>query len=556
MNRAAYVLFVLAAACAASSCGSRPAYWDQQTPAPAVSTYGLQEGVAVLDADNDRLVFLSALPAQKLSAQQLPLAHNPVTTAVSPDGQSLFVLASGDWPIQTAADQLPSLTWVAPSPSSSTTVPAKMTATQFWMSNPLQNLVVDPGEHWAVAYAGAQTDFVQNVSELVLFDLTQAPNPSTPAAQLDKTRSPNPVSRTLQAFGGIPQRLTFTAGLNLGGGLVRHLLVMETDIDVTLVDIDDAFPVPPITAPAEVTVRLSDSADGTTVTPAGLAVYPGSASGPARIAIRASNDTNIFTLVLGPSTPTINLTDVGGVPSDIAFVMTDAPTDGGLRVAALVPSSSSAVLVEPDTSLTTTVALDAAYTSLSLVTQALGTPAPTVDVALLWGAPGGATDGVELWTLGSSVGTPYRSVQGIDVSQSIQAVDDVPGNVQLKVLEVAGGSEFVVLNLVTQNAAPLETSQSASLMIAPDGLRMWVFTPQGTNLASIDFKDLNPIRLTTDLPINAVYDVSRVDSTAAAPQRSLIAIHQLGALGATVFDAINPSSVTSRRADALLLEGP
>src|SRR5580658_1035151 len=215
MNRTAFVLFVLGAACAVSSCGSRPAYWNQQ--APTASTYGLQEGVAVLDADNDRLVFLSALPAQQLSAQQLPLAHNPVTTSVSPDGQSLFILASGDWPIQTAADQLPSLTWVAPSPSSSTTVPPTMTATQFWMSNPLQNLVIDPGEHWAVAYAGAQTDFVQNVSELVLFDLTQAPNPSSPTAPLDKTRSPNPVSRTLQAFGGIPQQLSFTGELNLGG---------------------------------------------------------------------------------------------------------------------------------------------------------------------------------------------------------------------------------------------------------------------------------------------------------------------------------------------------
>jgi|HubBroStandDraft_1064217.scaffolds.fasta_scaffold02579_4 hypothetical protein len=556
MNRVQRALLVLAVGAMFSACGSRPAYWDQSAPAPAVATYGLQEGVAVVDSANSRLVFLSALPAQQLSAQQLPVAHNPVTTTVSPDGRSLFILASGDWPVQTAADQLPSLTRVSQSPSSSTTVPAKMTATQFWMSNPLQNLVVDPGEHWAVAYAGAQTNFVQNVSELVLFDLTQAPNPSSPSARLDETRSPNPVSRTIQAFGGIPQQLSFTAALNLGGGLTRHLLLMETNIDVTLVDMDDAFPVPPATAPPETTVRLTNGTDGTMVTPAGLAVYPGDPSGPARLAIRASNDTNVFTLVLGPSTPTINLTDVGGIPSDMAFVMTDAPTDGGLRLAALVPSNSNAVLVEPDTSLTTTVSLDAAYTSLSLVTQALGTPAPTVDVALLWGAPSGATYGVELWTLGNSVGTPYRSVQGVDVSQSIQAVDDVPGNAQLKVLEVTGGSEFVVLNLVTQNAAPLETSQSASLMIAPDGLRMWVFTPQGTNLASIDFKDLNPVRLTTDLPINAVYDVSRVDSTPADPQRSLVAIHQLGTLGATVFDALNPSPITSRRADALLLEGP
>jgi hypothetical protein len=45
----------------------------------------------------------------------------------------------------------------------------------------------------------------------------------------------------------------------------------------------------------------------------------------------------------------VNLTDVGGVPSDIAFVR----TDGGLRLAALVPTRSAAVLVDPVTSLTT-----------------------------------------------------------------------------------------------------------------------------------------------------------------------------------------------------------
>jgi hypothetical protein len=545
-------MVVVATGWVLSACGSRPAYWDQTAPAPGVSTYGLQQSVAVVDSVNSRVTFLSPRSDQSLATQQLAIAHNVVTTAVSPDQKSLFILASGDGPQPTGSEQLPSLTWIAPQGPASTSAPAKMAATQFWMSNPLQSLVVDPGEQWAVAYAGAQTNFVQNVSELVLFDLMHPPNPSSPAGPVDTSRSPNPVSRTIQAFGGIPQQLSFTSALNLGNGLMRHLLLMETNIDVTLIDIDDAFPVPPKTAPPETTVRLTNGTDGTMVTPAGLAVYPGDANGPARIAIRASNDTNIFTLVLGPAAPTINLTDVGGIPSDIAFVMTDAPTDGGLRVAALVPSNSNAVLVEPDTSLTTTVALDGAYSSLSLVTQAMGTPAPSVDVALLWGAPAGTTYGVELWTLGSSVGTPYRSVQGVDVSEVIQTVDDVPGNPALKVLGVMGGSEFVVLNLTTQTAAPLETTQSASMVIAPDGGRMWLFTPQGTDLASIDFQDLNPIHLTTDLPIDAVYDVARFDASG----RSLVAIHQQGTLGATVFDARNPNPMTARRATALLFEGP
>jgi hypothetical protein len=49
--------------------------------------------------------------------------------------------------------------------------------------------------------------------------------------------------------------------------------------------------------------------------------------------VRLQNDSSVITLTLEPDPgttgfrPTVNLTDVGGVPSDIAFVR----TDGGLR---------------------------------------------------------------------------------------------------------------------------------------------------------------------------------------------------------------------------------
>ncbi len=550
MNRVGAVLSTLAA-CAVCACGSRPGYWDQPSPGFAVATYGLDQEVALVDSENDRVAFLSALSDQHLSSQTLRLPHNLVATEVSPDQKSLFFLAAGDWPRLTPSDQLPSLTWIAPAPQASATAAANMTATQFWMSQPLQNLAVDPQQHWAVAYAGAQTNFVQNPNELVLFDLSQPPNPPTASASLDPTRAPNPTARTIQAFGGVPSQLIFTGALNVGG-LMRHLLIVETDIDITLLDLDAAFPIPPATPSPETTVRLTSGADATTVTPAGIAVYPGDANGPARIAIRA-NDTNIFTLVLGSSTPTINLTDVGGVPSDLAFVKTDAPTNGGLRVAALVPAKSNAVLIDPDTSLTTLVALGAQYSHLSLVTQALGSASLNVDVALLWGAPAGTTTfEAALWTLVDTVNMPYRSVEGVSVSQDIQAVDDVPGNPQLKVLQVTDGREFVVLNLSNQNAAPLNTIQSASMIIAPDGKRMWVFAQGQTDLAAINFSDLNPIRLSTDLPIDAVYDVARAGSSA----RSLIAIHKQGSIGATVFDALKPDPTTSRRSDGLLLGAP
>ena len=82
---------------------------------------------------------------------------------------------------------------------------------------------------------------------------------------------------------------------------------------------------------------------------------------------------------------------------------------------------------------------------------------------------------------------------------------------------------------------------------------MWAYAQDSVNLAAIDFKTLNPVPLTTDLPIRSVYDIARVDDPT---QRSLVAIHDVGTMGATVFDALHPDPTTSRRANALLLEGP
>ncbi len=176
---------------------------------------------------------------------------------------------------------------------------------------------------------------------------------------------------------------------------------------------------------------------------------------------------------------------------------------------------------------------------------------------MLWGGGTGGS-GVALWALGSSVQAPYRSVEVLDIAQSIESVLDVPApNQNLKVLQTATGNGFYVLDLLARTAAPLNTSSLSTLSIAPDGLRMWAF-PQGLdNLTVIDFAQTNalatlsPVQLPTDLGIDAVFDVARPGGG-----RSLIALHETGTFGATVFDAINPSVATSRRASALLLEGP
>jgi len=99
-------------------------------------------------------------------------------------------------------------------------------------------------------------------------------------------------------------------------------LLIETDIDLTMLDLDRAFkPFPP----PEITVPLTSGTTTEQITTAGLAVDGRDSTNPndARFAVWASNNTNVFTIQLvAPTTdlrndfiPTIKLADVGGIPS-------------------------------------------------------------------------------------------------------------------------------------------------------------------------------------------------------------------------------------------------
>ncbi len=541
-----------------AACGDRPSFWNDPVGGSSAS-YGLTKGVALVDDASHRVVMLTVPGAGlDVAEQSLPIGHQVVNVSVSPDKNRLFVLSAGDWPRRTVKDEFPSLTVID--------FPTGFVAQahQYEMTEPRPNLAIDPQGTWAVAYSGppssapspfatssTTSSFVQNPNEIVIFDLTT---------------QTKPVTRTLRSFGGTPQRLVFTPELALPASKgPRRLLLIETDIDLSMLDLDRAFENP---APPEITVPLTSDTTAKQVQTAGIAVDGRNPSDPndARFAVWASNNTNVFTLQLvappanaaNDFVPTIKLTDVGGIPSDVAFVETEdatSPTGLALQVAALVPGKNSAVLVDPDKSLTTTVALPASYASFSLVTGlATGTTGTSsgTDVALLWNAGAGAQSGVALWTLKHSVMQPYASISTLGATQPITQTYDVPTpNQRMKVLQMASGNGFYVLDLTARTAPPLDATESATLSIAPDGLRLWAFDRGGTDLAEIDFATLNPVPLTTDLPIDAVYDVARVDG-----QRALVAIHNQGAIGATVFDATDPVTATSRRVASLLLEGP
>ncbi len=504
---------------AAGGCGDRNRLWD--VPPTTSSPLGLADAVAVPDPGAERVLLLTTDASRSLTVTPVPIQRGARTFAVAADRSKLFVVSAGDDgppPPWAKAPQEPALEIVTRDPAGRSRYP---------LDQPFGGLALDPLGQWAVLYADdTSSGLVQNPNELLLVDLTAPPSSGATS---------NPTPHTLRSFGGRPQRFTFTEVLQLPGG-PRRLLIVETDQDVALVDL--LHPSDP-----EITIQLSSGQDTRVIHPAGVAITDGdAATDDARIAIRV-DDSSVVIATLVPATgrdfrPDLNLSDVGGVPSDVAWVRTDA---GALALAALVPTASKAVIVDPATGVAEDVALPAAYQRLSMVTAEAGAAATgtasaaPVDVALLWG---GANGGVAFWELGRVAGQPYRSVETVGVTSGVTSVVDVNGlHPELKILGTNAATLFL-LDLAARTSAPFTTSApGVRFLPATRGDRAWAFMPDRAQLASIDLATLHPQALPIERAVSSLFDIAAADGSPPAGARSLVAVHQVGTWGATVYDA-------------------
>jgi hypothetical protein len=530
-KRRAVLLALLAA-----GCGGRAGDWS--APVTGTQAYGLTSAVALVDPPANRVVALGLDEDGALVETPLPTGRDIVATAVGPTRNKLFVLSAGHRAGlgDTQPDEPPRLTII-----DGTTWPATETSIALdSLADPLDGLAIDPLERWAVIYAasGTGTALVTNPNELVIVDLSKD--------------SPKPQQVVLHSFGGHPERLVFAPALDLPGGLT-HLLVAQSNQDLSLLSLDDP-------SKPDITVRLADATAVTRPHPAEIVFDDGdpAKSDDARIGVRFENQASVMTLQLGPSSgpngfaPTINVADVGGVPSAIAFVH----TDGGLRLSALVPARAAAVLVDPATTITTQVDLPAPYRSLSMVTGSVSAPGggAAVDVALLWNAAS-ATAGVAFWELGRAAGLPFRSIETVGIDGTVSGVAGVPAGAgrtdALEVLSTNGGA-FYVLDLSARTATPLLTSASnPTLVVSPTGARVWAFQQGGVKIASTDLPAGTVHSLNVDAPAGALFEITRRDG-----KQALVVLHLGQGAGATVFDAENPNQANRRIYGALLTEGP
>jgi hypothetical protein len=492
-----------------------------------VTTQGLDRGVAVIDDQANRVIVLEPRGTD-LARRYVPIGQHVLTTRVTLDQRRLFVLSRGG-DVASGSTEPASLTRID--------VDGGDARIDLGSSTP-SALTLDPEGRYVAIYGATATttDVAENPNQLLLVDL-EAPAGASAV-----------VSRTLRSFGGKIQRVTFTSALHFSTGAMR-LLIVETDSDLALLPLDhihDADAAP------EITVRLSDGSSATSRGPASVVYDDGDPTkdDDAHIGVRLQNDTSVALLTLGaktaqaaaqPFSVALNLADAGGTVTDLAFVTTDT----GRRLAALVPSAHSAVLVEPDTGITQAVDVAEPFTTFTLVTPTGG----TTDTALMLGAP----RALAFWSLGSIGTASYRSVEVLSVPSASSTLDYVPSLTpnKYRVVRSASDAQFFVLDVERRTLAPIVTATQTQLLPAPDGSRVWAYRTSSNSIARVPFPDMSPQVIPLPLTVDALFDVSTDDPS----HRALLAFHAAGQGALTVLDANAPTQTPPTVYPGLLLEG-
>jgi hypothetical protein len=523
IGRSALVLWGCAGL-AALGCGGRQGDWDE-LPSPT-DAVGLKRAVVLGDEPLSRVVLLTAPSPHELSVTPLPVGENRARMLPTVDQNGLLVLSSGERPRRNADDELPSLTLIDASAT-------PRVQAHYALPDAFSNVTLDPTGRWAVL-SGAGDNFVSNPNQLVLIDLT---DPDF-----------EPITKTIRSFGAAPERFQFTEPLDVPGG-ARRFLIVESRQDVTLVDLDT------LDRP-EVTIglpRTPSGAPGRTLT---VVAHAGETSEPgdAQLALQLENDPNVVLVNFTPSEEpgldfnlTLNLVDLGGPPASLDYVT----TDGGLRIAALVPSRNEASLVDPVTTRVERVALPASFNQLRRVTEGLLAGDEPGDVALLWS---NASSMVAFWSLGRTSNQAFRSVDVLNLETTVNQLFDVPGDaLGHRKLLASPDNRFFVLDLRSRQSFPMfANGRDLTLSVAADGQRAWAFARQTPRFAKVDLTSLEPTSLEIERGISQLFDIE----TESGTERALVALHASGAGSATLLDARQPDTADTRFFPALLLREP
>jgi hypothetical protein len=117
---------------------------------------------------------------------------------------------------------------VDPEPGSLTAIPSAGAARRYALGSPFNALSQTDDGRYAMAYFRPQSAsgrLLYNPNEVAVVDLDAPPS------------STNPTPRTVRSFGGVPNSVVFSPGIEIGG-VSRRFAVVLSDAYVTLLDLD------------------------------------------------------------------------------------------------------------------------------------------------------------------------------------------------------------------------------------------------------------------------------------------------------------------------------
>jgi hypothetical protein len=425
---------------------------------------------------------------------------------------------------------------VDPEPGSLTAIPSAGAARRYALGSPFNALSQTDDGRYAMAYFRPQSAsgrLLYNPNEVAVVDLDAPPSGT------------NPTPRTVRSFGGVPNSVVFSPGIEIGG-VSRRFAVVLSDAYVTLLDLDHP-------ARPEVTVRLTLPEDPRAIRPEQVLFDVEEATIYLRAA--ASNDVYVLKLNAVSTTdaaqndyrPTINQLAAGRSPADLALI-----GEAGMRRLLVVsPGSRDARVIDARANTVTTVPLDAAANRILLFTGASPSNPAARAQALLY-AVDGVTQAVSFLELTDIDARRAQNVETLNLGRGVQSALPLldRGVVMLGHQTSAGLGQLSLLDLARRTAAPIFAEVSLSgAQFDSDRRSLWI-APRGSNrLGFIDLQTFRPGEVRLD---GAITDVIPLRGDAMGRSR-VAAVHPSAAGWVTLLDARDPRRETARSTRGFLL---
>lgn len=455
------------------------------------------------------------LDADKLNADPmrivLPPKPQPLVTRPGSEGETLVLCRGEGDDSETTADA-PALV----------VLNATGEARRYPLGSSFNAMTVsDDGKYAMLFFDGTATtgSLIFNPNEIAIVDLSR-----------DATDDDNPRSRTLRSFGHAPTRIEFSPAIQIGG-TERRLAVVLFDTVVLLVDLDH-LDRPEYTI--ELATSTTRSIDLTQV------VFDAERG---RLYVRGTASTDVYVITLNDIAaeagendfvPSLNQLGIGAVPIDMALY-----TAGDEPRLLTITAGARAVIVDTDTSRTTSITLPVAATSIAVFTATSPFDPVQEQRALLYAE---GTARVMFLDLREVEERGARNLESLTIQSVYTRFTPLADNLVLLPHQTNGLS---VLDLEQRTASPIRSSLNlGSALPDPGADKLWVAPSGQSQLAFLDLRDFHPGAIDLRRPIREVVIVP--SDTDTGP--SLAIVHASSVGHVTVINSDDPTDLDSASA--------